>query len=154
MKCLLLGLSLYLGCISAQAAELEMVFNCKTASHKEVKLIRDVEADRFTLTYGQDLTKPEIKVTKLGKEMGTATRHSSGSNLVDTEVYMDTPAGYFTIGLTDFGAKGVDGYFSVDKGQPDAPNVITESCIDTTLIEKFRTPDTTIFKNMTEVDDY
>jgi hypothetical protein len=154
MKCLLLGLSLYLSCISSQAAELETVFYCKTASHKEVSLVRDVEADRFTLTYGQDLTNPEIKVSKLGSELGTLTRHSSGSDLVNTEIYMDTLAGYITVGLTDFGAKGLDGYFSVDKGKVDKPDLVTESCIDTTLIEKLNAPNTTIFKNITEVDDY
>jgi hypothetical protein len=152
MKCLLLGLSLYLGCLTAQADQPQVVFHCSTTDNKEISLTRDVKSDTFTLVYGEDLTKPALSVTKPGSSLGYAVKRSPGNNLESTEVYINSLIGYITVGLTDYGDKGVEGYFSVEK--PPADFILSAACVNSTVVEEFRNPNTTVFENMTEVDDY
>lgn len=130
----------------------ETVFSCTTPDEHKIQLTRDTKEDTFTLVYGKDLTHPEIKETKTANSMGYSFNHSSGNNMDDFSVYMDTPSGYITVGVTDYADNGVDGYFSVEK--PPEQFIISDACINATINETFRAANTTVFEHMTYIDDY
>jgi hypothetical protein len=139
-------------CGVAQADDSTWVFQCNTAKGELIFLTRDEKTDEFKLLYGSDLTHPKRSFVAYGKNMGTSFIHASGENVDNREVYMNTKAGYATLGMNDFGDH-LEAYLKVEQKEND-PNPLRAQCRNDTIVEAFRDPNSTVFQNMTEVDNY